>query len=181
MPVEDTQRFNTSKEGIVRSRLSSSKGIFLGLAVLAVVFLTGGASYGKPINGTYCIQVHKTADENGLTDQYFNATFQISPAGGAASKNAVNAFGRVAPPDDDPFILTGSGIILGTRLYMNLISTQHHTSESWLDSGVMQVRIDLDKDDWSGDFYEIRNDLNTETPQVAHGFSLGTLSKVSCK
>lgn len=158
-----------------------SKRVFMVLLMPIIVFLSAGASYGKPINGTYCMQVHKTADENGTTDDYFNVTFQIGPAGGAASRSAINAYGKVTPPDDDPFIITGSGVILGTKLYMNLTSTQHHTSESWLDSGIMQVRIDLAQTDWPGDFYEIRNDLDTATSQVHHGFSLGTLSKISCK
>jgi hypothetical protein len=164
-----------------RSRRLFSRGVVVGLLMLTVVVFSVEVSHGRPINGTYCMQIHKTADENGTTEQTFNVTLQMGPAGGAASRSAVNAYGKVVPPDDDPFIVTGSGVILGTKLYLNLTSTQHHTFEPWLDSGVMQVRMDLDKEDWSGDFYEIRNDLNTETSQVVHGFSLGTVAKVSCK
>ena len=83
--------------------------------------------------------------------------------------------GYVLPPDGDlPFVLSGSGVLIGKNLLLTLTTSQEHTS-SWRDTGVLRATID--KTSLNGSFYEVRTDLDLSDKTFHREYSLGTLTR----
>jgi hypothetical protein len=66
--------------------------------------------------------------------------------------------GYVTAGTDGPFIISGSGVLIGNTLVFTLSESQQHT-DTWRDGGVMHVEID--KTNQGGTFYDIGHDFNT--------------------
>ena len=83
--------------------------------------------------------------------------------------------GYVTLPDDGPFIMSGSGALIGSTLYLTISESQKHTDSAWRDSGVMHVS--LDKATMNGNFFDIALSFNSTTRMFDQGFTAGTLSR----
>lgn len=68
--------------------------------------------------------------------------------------------GYVTPETDGPFVISGSGFMMGNNLVFTMSESQEHTDSTWRDSGVMHVT--LDKGTLSGTFYDIGLDFNPD-------------------
>jgi hypothetical protein len=82
--------------------------------------------------------------------------------------------GYVTVGTDGPFVMSGSGIMVGTELVFTLSESQQHTSETWRDSGVMHVTINTSTQ--NGTFYDIGHDFNTGTREFDQRFTAGNLT-----
>lgn len=83
--------------------------------------------------------------------------------------------GYVTLDNDGPFVMSGSGFLMGTTLVFTLSESQEHTDNSWRDSGVM--RVSVDQSTLNGTFYDIGLDYNTGTKVFDQRFSAGTLTR----
>ncbi|PKN28797.1 MAG: hypothetical protein CVU64_11440 [Deltaproteobacteria bacterium HGW-Deltaproteobacteria-21] len=83
--------------------------------------------------------------------------------------------GYVTSDSDGPFVMSGSGFLMGTTLLFTLSESQEHTDNSWRDSGVM--RVSMDQSTLNGTFYDIGLDYNTDTKMFDQRFSAGTLTR----
>ena len=104
-----------------------------------------------------------------------NATFTVV---GGISKvgDEFYAFqGYVTLDNDGPFVMSGSGFLMGTTLVFTLSESQEHTDNSWRDSGVMHIKVD--QSTLNGTFYDIGLDYNTSTKVFDQRFSAGTLTR----
>jgi hypothetical protein len=82
--------------------------------------------------------------------------------------------GYVTTGMSGPFIMTGSGILIGDTLYFTLVESQQHTGSD-RDGGVMHVEID--KTSQNGTFYDIGHDFNTTSRAFSQRFSAGSLTR----
>jgi hypothetical protein len=85
--------------------------------------------------------------------------------------------GYLIPPDDGPFVMTGSGFMTGNTLELTLRESQYHTSNTWRDGGVMHVSID--KTTLNGTVYDVGHDFNTDPADRRFDarYSAGTLTR----
>jgi hypothetical protein len=82
--------------------------------------------------------------------------------------------GYITVGTDGPFIMSGSGIMVGTELVFTLSESQQHTSITWRDSGVMHVTINTSTQ--NGTFYDIGHDFDPDTRQFDNRFTAGNLT-----
>lgn len=121
--------------------------------------------------------VSLTQDEYGPKSQTHTMTGAITRAGGAY----YTMQGYAIVPGDDPFILSGGGVLIGETLYLNLTATQFHTDspDNWRDSAVVQFQIN--KTTLNGTFYEVSHDfmLSSTGPSPIFGnkFAAGTVTR----
>jgi hypothetical protein len=85
--------------------------------------------------------------------------------------------GYVSQGTDGPFIMAGSGVMIGNTLFFTLSESQKHTSSTWRDSGVMHVTID--KTTLNGTFFDIGHDFNTDAGSRTFDqrYTAGTLTR----
>jgi hypothetical protein len=110
--------------------------------------------------------------EHGVLDPPLTiaATGSITHLGGAYYTLQAYAPDPVA----GPFILSGSGVLLGNTLYLTLNTSQLNTDNN-RDTGVMHMQ--LDKDSLNGSFYEVGRDFNVSDLSYSGHFAAGTLSR----
>jgi hypothetical protein len=82
--------------------------------------------------------------------------------------------GYVTAGTDGPFVMSGSGFMMGTTLVFTLSESQQHTSITWRDSGVMHVSID--KTTLNGTFYDIGHDFDPSTREFDQRYTAGDLA-----
>lgn len=103
------------------------------------------------------------------------------PMTGAISKLGPNYYlfqGCIQIPNDGPFLLAGSGNIIGSTLYLTLSTSQKHTDNpqqsSFRDSSV--IHCELNVSDLSGTFYEVGHDFDRVSNHFSERFAAGNLS-----
>jgi hypothetical protein len=76
--------------------------------------------------------------------------------------------GFVIPDDDDnPFIMSGGGVLINDKVIFSLATTQTHTDSNWHDTAVMQVT--LNQSDLSGSLYEVGHDCDPTATPIVYG------------
>jgi hypothetical protein len=130
----------------------------------------GAAQYLGESTWTFSI----TQNSNGAVSASASMTGAISRTGGTY----YTMQGYISLPDDGPFIMAGGGVLIGETLYLNLTVAQHHTDNSWRDTGVLHAQ--LNKTTLSGTFYEVGRDFQTSSigpsPVFGNRFEAGTLT-----
>ena len=81
--------------------------------------------------------------------------------------------GYVNPGTDGPFIMSGSGVLIGNTIFFTASESQEHTGAS-RDSGVMHLSIN--KTDLSGTFYDIGTDYDRVQNKWNQRYTAGTLA-----
>ena len=123
---------------------------------------------------TYLGKSTWTATITDSTQNQTGATFTIT---GGISKVGGEFYlfqGYVNPDNDGPFIIGGSGVLIGNTIYFTLSESQNHTS-TWRDGGVMHVEID--KTSQGGTFYDIGHDFDTNARTFDQRYTAGTLTR----
>ena len=140
------------------------------LALTALLLL--GLSFASALAAssvTYLGMSTWTATITDDTDSgQLGATFSVT---GGISKVGDEFYlfqGYVNPGNDGPFIMSGSGILIGNTLYFTLAESQQHT-DSNRDGGVMHVEID--KTTQNGTFYDIGHDFDNSSRLFYQRFS----------
>jgi hypothetical protein len=82
--------------------------------------------------------------------------------------------GYVTVGTDGPFVMSGSGFMMGSTLVFTLAESQKHTSESWRDSGVMHVSVDTST--LNGTFYDIGHDFDASSRTFDQRYTAGNLT-----
>jgi hypothetical protein len=91
-----------------------------------------------------------------ISPQTFTMTGAITHVGGAYYAMQ----GYVSPPDEGPFIISGSGVLIGDTIFMTLGTSQQHRDYN-RDTGVMHV--ELNQTSLGGTFYEVGHDFDTSS------------------
>ncbi len=114
-----------------------------------------------------------TITESTTVPSNVGATFTIT---GGVSKVGDEFYlfqGYVTAGTDGPFVLSGSGFLMGTTLKFTLSTSQEHTNSQWRDSGVMHVS--MDKTTLNGTFYEVALHYDRGAKKFDQSFTAGTL------
>ncbi len=129
------------------------------LTLTALLVLGLGITSALGTNVTYLGKTTWTATITDDTDPTkIGATFTVT---GGVSKVGGEFYmfqGYVTPDTDGPFVISGSGFLMGNTLVFTASESQQHTIETWRDSGVMHISID--KTTLNGTFYDIGTDYN---------------------
>jgi len=161
--------------GITLGRTMRIGGSLFGVVLVAFFLFHARDAMAQSYMGNFCWNVTVTEKETGpVTPMTFLARFDVMHMGGVSYALQ----GAVLLPDDNPFVLTGAGHIIGGDIYMNLMTTQTHASIPWRDTGVMQVKLALSG--LNGTFYEVGNDFNPSTVTFGPHYSRGTVTFTSC-
>jgi len=137
-----------------------------------VMLLWSSTAFCLPsFNGDICYTVHVTQRKLAPADETFTGKLHVKKLN---SKNC-SVYLLAPQPDDGPAVFTGNCII-ADKIYINMVETQVHTSEPWVDSEIMQVT--LEPATLSGSFHQVSNDYNTSTGDTDHDYATGTFSKV---
>jgi len=124
--------------------------------------------------GEFCWQAHLTQTEKGPQDITVLMKLGISYMGGSYL-TAQGSF-----PIDDPVIFGATGQVVGNEILLTFNNSQQHSDSPWRDSGVGQLRINLST--LNGTFWNNYMSFNSATGAYngEGGYSLGTLTYVSC-
>ncbi len=148
------------------------------ISLLALTALILGLSIANARAG-FVNYLGKTTWTATITDDTkpnkIGATFTVT---GGVSKVGDEFYlfqGYVTVGTDGPFIMTGSGVLVGNTLVFTLSESQRHT-DTWRDGGVMHVEID--KNSQIGTFYDIGHDFDTKssTRVFDQRYTAGTLT-----
>jgi hypothetical protein len=138
---------------------------------LCIVDARAGSSVNYLGKTTWTVTITDDTDAVGNIGETFPLTGGISRVG-----DEFYLFqGYVTLTDDDPLIMTGSGVMVGNRLLLTLSESQAHKDNVWHDSGVMHVA--LDRFTLNGTFYDIDHGFNATTRHFGESFTAGTLSR----
>lgn len=147
------------------------------LALTALIILGLSASQALAVNSvTYLGKSTWTAtitDDNKASK--IGLSFTIT---GGVSKVGDEFYlfqGYVTAGTDGPFVISGSGIMVGNTLIFTLAESQEHTGSNWRDSGVMHVSID--KPTLNGTFYDIGHDFDKGARTFDQRYTAGTLTR----
>ena len=83
--------------------------------------------------------------------------------------------GFVIPPGENPFIMSGGGVLINGQVILRVTTTQTHSGSNWHDTGVM--RVTLDPSTLNGTICEIGHDYDTGTGQYDQRYSAATLTR----
>ncbi len=148
---------------------------FLVLALTALLVLGMSITSALGINVTYLGKTTWTATIGYTTVTGVKAgdTFSIT---GGISKVGDEFYlfqGYVTSGTDGPFVISGSGFLMGNTLIFTCSESQEHTGVN-RDGGVMHVTIN--KNDFSGTFYDIGHDFDTGQATFNSRYTSGTLA-----
>lgn len=142
--------------------------LVLGLCIGDALAVSSVNYLGKT---TWTVIITDDTDDAGNIGDTFTLTGGISRVG-----DEFYMFqGYVSLADDEPCIMTGSGVVVGNSLLLTLSESQTHNDSAWHNSGVMHVA--LDRSSLNGTFYDISNAFNTTTRHFHETFTSGTLSR----
>ena len=140
-----------------------AKNVFLVLTALIVLGLASSSALAAG-QVTYLGKTTWTAT---ITDSTKGADIGVSfTVTGGISRVGDEFYlfqGYVTMESDGPFVMSGSGFLMGDTLEFTLAESQQHTGSTWRDSGVMHVTID--KTTLNGTMYDIGHDFNPEAGQ----------------
>jgi hypothetical protein len=127
---------------------------FLGSLFVVLALSAPASGWSQTYMGKVCMLVTVTERQTGAVSEPQRAIeLDVTNLGG----NTYAVAGAMATPPDQPFVVTGSGTIVGGELYLNMTATLTH-SDGWMDTGINQTRLNLAN--LSGTFYEIGHDFN---------------------
>lgn len=122
-------------------------------------------------SGDICYSVHFTKRNLTPVDETFSGKLHVKKI----NSKTCSLYLLAPQQDDGPGVFTGD-CILADKIYVNMVETQIHTSEPWVDSEIFQVAIE--RDTLNGTFHQISHDYNTSTGEVDNGYASGTFTKV---
>jgi len=134
---------------------------FIFPALLVLTLLSPAGALAQSYMGTFCWNMTATVTTANTTVPYtYVMKTDVTNLG---SNTSFTLVGYVAVPGDNPFTVSGSGQIIGDRLYLDLSGSQRHVTGGWRDTSA--VHASLDTATYSGEFYDVGNDYNAETGQ----------------
>src|SRR6185369_917450 len=135
--------------------IARTSGI-LGSLFVVLALLAPASGWSQTYVGKVCLISTLTERQTGaVSAQQFAIELAVTNLGG----NTYSVAGALVSPSDGPFVVTGSGTIVGNELYLNMTTSQSHSlSHGWMDTGIMQTRLNLAS--MSGTFYEIGHDFD---------------------
>ncbi len=125
-------------------------------------------------NGDICYKVRYTQRETGAVNESINIKLHVK----SLDANTCVAHSVITVPGDNPAFVSGTCSIGPTNIYLNLVETQVH-KENWVDSEIMQVR--LDPATLNGTIRVFSHDYDTMTHSFGDGYASGTLTKIVCR
>src|SRR6185369_5656849 len=130
---------------------------FLGSLLVVLALLAPSSGWSQTYVGRVCLVSTLTERQTGqVSPQQFAIELAVTNLGG----NTYAVAGALVSPSDGPFVVTGSGTIVGNDLYLNMTTSQAHSlAHGWMDTGIMQARLSLENN-LSGTFYEIGHDFD---------------------
>lgn len=142
-----------------------------GLAALPLLWAVAAGAQVPSYVGKVCMTSTITARQTGpVTPQVVPIVLDVTNLG----FNTYSVVGAATATGDQPFVVGGTGTIVGGFLYMNLTTTQTHAS-GWMDTGINQTRLNLST--LQGTFYEIGHDFDPATGQFdLNRYTSGTVS-----
>jgi len=146
--------------------------VVLALTSLLILGLNITGALGTNVNylgkSTWTATVTQTTVQGVPVGTKFTITAGISKVG----DEFYMMQGYVTTDTDGPFVISGSGFLMGTTLIFTCSESQQHTGVN-RDSGVMHFSIN--KTDWSGSFYDIGHDYDTAQGTFDSRYTAGTL------
>jgi hypothetical protein len=121
---------------------------------VVLALLAPASGWSQTYVGKVCLLSTVTERQTGAVSEPQRA---IELAATNLGGNTYALAGALSTPDQ-PFVVAGTGTIVGTELYLNMTTTQTH-SDGWMDTGINQTRLSLGAT-ISGTFYEIGHDYN---------------------
>ena len=152
--------------------------LLLAVIALGIFFFSAGTASAQLLpQGNVCWTVQKTQDENGGTSKTFQMKLHLVRS---ADGKQITATGAVNVPNDNALFLTGTGSMVGTKIYMNLTETHFH-KDTWRDTGILQAQMNATT--LNGTFFEVGHDFNTDPAnrQFDQRFSAGKITKTTCQ
>jgi hypothetical protein len=150
-----------------------AKRALLGL-VLAALLLLPAAAMAQSYVGKICWTLTVQASDGGGPIPFsILATFDVTHLGGST----YFLTGYVAPPGENPFLLSGTAYAYGSDVYLNLIGSQDH--QPWLDGS--HINGKLSAATLSGTYSEVGNSLGRQTMTYDGMFSSGLLTLAPCQ
>jgi hypothetical protein len=150
---------------------TKEKNILFSLVILLVVIC-----FNIPDATAICWSMLKTKDEHGSTNEgpFIMRGKLIDEGGGYYSLHAF-----IEAPDD-PLPISGSGVIVKTKILVTASISQDHTraGSPWRDSGIIQMRFD--KSTFNGTWWSTRLDFNTSEHTFDLGYAAGTMKRITC-
>jgi hypothetical protein len=155
--------------------MRTTASVFLATILLGFIMLGADEVMAQSYMGNFCWSVTVTEYESGpITPVTFLSRFDVTHVGGASYALQGPAF----PPEENPSILVGAAVVIGSDIYMTLTCTGTHPSKAWRNTGVLHGRINASS--LNGTFYELYNSFNPSTRLFTPGYSAGTLTFVPC-
>jgi hypothetical protein len=141
------------------------------LAALPLLWAAAVPAQVPAYVGKVCLTSTVTARQTGpVTPQVVPILLDVTNLGA----NTYSVMGAVTPGGDQPFVVAGTGTVIGGDLYLNMTTTQTH-ADGWMDTGINQTRLNLST--LQGTFYEIGHDFNTANGQFdVSRYTAGTVS-----
>lgn len=153
--------------------LTRMKRIAPAASLLCASIAMSSISHAEGYLGKVCLSSTVTERESGpVTEPSIVLAYEANHLGGGTYALS----GSVNTPEG-PFIFTGFGHQAGSILYMNITSTQSHTT-GWRDTAVQQAQLNLTN--FTGTFYENGRDYNPGTGQWDNRYTAGKFSKTAC-
>lgn len=164
--------------------MNTGTGRFVGNWLCAAVMFVPAAllfpaadALAQSFVGTYCWNM--TVTDTTVTGRVVPFSYVMKTGiTNMGNNSSYTLIGYVNDPGDNPFTVSGSGQIIGSRLYLDLSGSQSHISGGWRDTSA--VHASLDTATFSGTFYDIGNDFNAVSRQVdGTRYTAGTIALAS--
>jgi hypothetical protein len=139
--------------------------VILGLSVSPALAVNSVKYLGKT---TWTVTI--TDDSN---PQKIGISFTVTGGISKVGDEFYQFQGYVTMDGDGPFVIGGSGVMIGNNLVFTLSESQQHP-DTWRDSGVMHVTIDASTQ--NGTFYDIGHDFDISARTFDQRFTAGNLT-----
>lgn len=150
------------------------RGVFFLVMATAIIFLYMPKAVAGDYLGEGCWSLHLTEDATGPADETFLMRVGVTHMG----DSYFTVQGTVDIPDDNPVIMNGSAVIVGSVVFFTINLSQDHSPDSWRDTGSGQFRLDLST--LNGTFWVNNFDFNITSREFDQGYAAGTASFISC-
>lgn len=147
----------------------------LTLVLLALLVMDIQVSYASQYKGELVWNYHKTQNASGSVDENYTVTCAIT----FVANNYYAIQGRVdypAMPNEEPMIVSGSGIVDGSRMMFTLTGSQPW-SDGYNDTLVLYVNID--KSTFNGQAWGNIMSFDTTTSTMYYDYTAGDLTLTS--
>lgn len=157
--------------------MKSIKVLVIALALIFGLSIFSGTSVAQQANylGEINLAIHVTERDYGPVDEKGYLTLGVTYNGGSY----FTVQGYSDSKDDNPFVASGSGVLIGDELFMTLKTTQTHIHNNYHDAGTMQMRLSLPS--LHGTFWYVSLDYDNENDRWDRCYGAGTASLVESK